>query len=166
MASKLKIVRESQKTYWEKKLNARIEVLKGSGLGETDIQRDIVVRKLKAKVKDTISRIRAITAKDEKIKEMARLKEEKKAAPVVKEKGKKAAPEAPAPKKEKKAKGEKTAKEPKVVKEPKAEKEPAAEKELKAEKEPKAEKKPKAPKEPKPEKETVKAEEEPVGTES
>ncbi len=141
MASKLRIVRESQKTYWEKKLDARIEVLRGSGMGETDIHRDIAVRKLKAKVKDTVSRLRAITARAEKLQEMARVKEEKKAAPVVKEKGKKAAAEAPVPKKEKKAKGEKAAKEPK------------------ADKETKAEKKPKAEKEPKPEKEAAKAEE-------
>jgi len=129
MASKLRIVRESQKTYWEKKLDARIEVLKGSGMGETDIHRDIAVRKLKAKVKDTVSRLRAITAREEKLQEMARVREEKKAAPVVKEKGKKASAEAPAPKKEKKAKGEKAAKEPKSEKKPKAEKEPKPEKE-------------------------------------
>jgi len=154
MASKLRIVQESQKSYWENKLNARIEVLKGSGIGEVDIARDVVVRKLKSKVKDTVARIRAIAAKEEKIKEMARIKEEKKAAPVVKEKGKKAAPEAPAPKKEKKPKAEKATKEAKTEKEPKAEKKPKAEKE------------PKAAKEPKPEKEAVKADENSSGSEA
>lgn len=128
MASKLRVVRESQKTFWEKKLDARIEVLKGTGLDQADIQRDIVVRKLRSKVKDTVSRLRAIAAREKKLQDMVRIREEKKAAPVVKEKGKKAAPEAPAPKKEKKAKGEKAPKEAKADKEPKAEKKPKADK--------------------------------------
>lgn len=148
MASKLRIVQETQKAHWEQKLNARLEVLKAGGVGDAEVQKDTMVRKIKSKIKDVASRIRAITAKEEKIKEMARVKEEKKAAPVVKEKGKKAAEEAQAAKKEKKLKGEKASKEPK------------------AEKKPKAEKEPKPPKEPKPEKEAAAATDKPAGSES
>ena len=89
-------------------------------------------------------RIRAIAAAETKLVDMARLKEEKKAAPP-KEKGKKAPVEAPVAKEsKKKAKGA----------------------EKKEPKEPKAEKKPKAEKEPKPEKEAGKAEEKPPVTEA
>ena len=81
MASKLMKVREDQKAHWELKLKQRLDVLKGNGTSDSRIDKDTVVRKIKAKIKETASRIRAIIAKDEKIKEMARVKEEKKAAP-------------------------------------------------------------------------------------
>ncbi len=156
MASKLMKSRESQKALWEVKLSQRLEILKNKGVSEKEVNKDTVVRKIKSKIKDTAARIRAIAAKEEKIKEMARIREEKKAAPVVKEKGKKAVEEAPAAKKEKKAKGEKAPKEPKAEKAPK---EPKAEKDPKPKKEPK-------PKEPKAEPEAAMAEPEAGGSES
>lgn len=124
MASKLRIVRESQKTYWEKKLDARIEVLRGSGMGETDIHRDIAVRKLKAKVKDTVSRLRAITARAEKLQEMARVKEEKKAAPVVKEKGRRPPPRHRPPRRRRRPRAKRRPRNPRPTRRPRPRRNP------------------------------------------
>lgn len=89
MASKLRISRESQKTYWEDQLNRRKEELSGQGLDEKKVEKDSMVRKLKAKVRESTFRITAIGAREKKLEDMARLREEKKAAPP-KEKGRKA----------------------------------------------------------------------------
>jgi hypothetical protein len=102
MASKLRSVRESQKTYWEDKLGRRREELGAAGLDKKAIEKDTVVKMLRAKVRDTTKRIAAIGAREQKLEDMARLREEKKAAPP-KEKGKKAAAvEEPKTKKKKK----------------------------------------------------------------
>jgi hypothetical protein len=89
MASKLRISRESQKAYWEDKLNKRKEELIGLGLDGKKIEKDSIVKKLKAKVNESAFRIKAIVAREKKLEDMARIREEKKAAPP-KEKGKKA----------------------------------------------------------------------------
>jgi len=121
MASKLMKSREAQQTLWDKKLSQRKEILAAQGKSEPEIEKDTVVRSIKAKLKETKSRIKAIAAKDAKLVDMARLREEKKAAPP-KEKGKKVA-EAAAPKEsKKKAKAAEKAAEKKEGKEPKAEK--------------------------------------------
>jgi hypothetical protein len=89
MASKLRISRESQKAYWEDKLNKRKEELTGLGIEGAKIEKDTIVKKLKAKVRESTFRITAIGAREKKLEDMARTREEKKAAPP-KEKGKKA----------------------------------------------------------------------------
>ena len=89
MASKFRISRESQKAYWEDKLNKRKEQLAGLGYASEKIEKDATVRGLKAKVRECAFRIVAIGAREKKLEDMARLREEKKAAPP-KEKGKKA----------------------------------------------------------------------------
>lgn len=115
MASKAREVRESQKVYWEKKFNQRLGVLSTQGISPEESEKDPVIRGIKAKISDTKARIRAIAAAETKLVDMARLREEKKAAPP-KEKGKKAPVEAPVAKEsKKKAKGAEK-------KEPKAEK--------------------------------------------
>jgi len=118
MASKAREVRESQKVYWEKKLNQRLGVLSTQGISPEESEKDTAIRGIRAKISDTKARIRAIAAAEAKLVDMARIREEKKAAPP-KEKGKKAPAEAPAAKEsKKKAKGA----EKKEPKEPKAEK--------------------------------------------
>jgi hypothetical protein len=89
MASKLRVSRESQKDFWVDKLAKRKEELTGLGYDEGKIEKDTVVRQLKAKVRESAFRVTAITAREKKLEDMARLREEKKAAPP-KEKGKKA----------------------------------------------------------------------------
>jgi hypothetical protein len=114
--------REAQQALWERKLNQRKEILAGEGKSEAEIETDTVVRSIKARIRETRARIKAIIAKEAKLVEMARLREEKKAAPP-KEKGKKVVEEAAAPKEsKKKAKAAEKAAEKKEGKEPKAEK--------------------------------------------
>jgi hypothetical protein len=118
MASKLMKSREVQLTVWEKKLSQRKEILVAKGRSVAEIEKDTVVRSIKSKIKETKARIKAINAKEAKLVEMAKVREEKKAAPP-KEKGKKVAEEAAAPKESKK---KAKAAEKKEGKEPKAEK--------------------------------------------
>lgn len=110
MASKLRSARETQKADWQGKLDGRMSELKELGLDGKGIEKDAVIRKLKAKVREASFRLSAIVAGEKKIEDMARIKEEKKAAPP-KEKGKKAAPveDAKAKKKEKKKEPKKKA---------------------------------------------------------
>ncbi|HNY65311.1 MAG TPA: hypothetical protein PKM41_07710 [Deltaproteobacteria bacterium] len=89
MASKLRSSRESQKALWGEKLSRRVEALSGLGLDGDRIEKDSIVRKLKAKVRETTFRLNAIAAREKKLEDMVRLREEKKAAPP-KVKGKKA----------------------------------------------------------------------------
>lgn len=108
MASKLRSVREAQKAYWVEKLSQRRAELSEKGIDGSQIEKDSVVKKLKAKINDTNIRLAAIEANEQKLVDMARIREEKKAAPQ-KEKGKKApAPvvEAKPKKKKKKEEGE------------------------------------------------------------
>jgi hypothetical protein len=102
MASKLRNVRESQKAHWVERLNRRKEALQAMGLDVDVIERDTVVRKLKAKVHDTTLRLAAIEANEKKLVDMARLREEKKAAPQKEKGGKAEAAEEPKAKKKKK----------------------------------------------------------------
>jgi len=89
------------------KLDQRKAELGETGIDGDLIEKDSVVKKLKAKINDSNIRLAAIEANEQKLVDMARLKEEKKAAPQ-KEKGKKAAPpvvEAKPKKKKKKEEG-------------------------------------------------------------
>jgi hypothetical protein len=116
MASKLRSARETQKAAWQEKLAGRMNELKDMGVDGKSIEKDAIIRKLKAKVREATFRLTAIVAREKKLEDMARIKEEKKAAPP-KEKGKKAAPveDAKSKKKEKKKEGQEKApkKEPK-----------------------------------------------------
>ncbi len=99
MASKLRSARETQKAVWQDKLAGRMNELKGMGVDGKNIEKDPIIRKLKAKVREATFRLTAIVGREKKLEDMARTREEKKAAPP-KEKGKKAA----APVEEKKSK--------------------------------------------------------------
>jgi hypothetical protein len=96
---------ESQKKAAEERLAARLELLKGQGLGDDVIRRETMVRKFNAEIRKAKQRLAAAAAAEKLTADKARIKTEKAAAP--KDSGKKSAPkpEGPAPvKKPKKAK--------------------------------------------------------------
>jgi len=88
MASKEKPARLEQRVHWEEKLNQRLSLLTDKGVGSEKIAKDTTVRQLRAKMRETDKRLRAIEGKEKKLEEMAKVKAEKLAAPK-KEKGKK-----------------------------------------------------------------------------
>lgn len=112
MASKDRSTRDAQKVYWGNKLNCYMKVLADKGLESEKIDKDPIVRKMRAKIRKTRFRLRVITENEKKVEEMARIKEEKKTAPP-KEKAKKVKPskQAPAEDKPKKKKKKEVKKE-------------------------------------------------------
>jgi hypothetical protein len=81
MASKAKESRLEQRHYWDEQLEQRLSLLTEKGLEADAISRDTTVRKLRAKIRETGQRLRAIEGKEKKAEEMARVKAEKLAAP-------------------------------------------------------------------------------------
>jgi archaellum component FlaD/FlaE len=81
MPSKSRTSREGQLAYWEGRLQDRMGVLSKQGYDQERIAADAAVRGIKAKIRETKQRLRAIDAGEKKIEEMARLKLEKEQAP-------------------------------------------------------------------------------------
>jgi len=109
MASKDKLVRLDQKLYLEERLNQRLTVLTDKGFLPEKAAKDTIVKKIRAQLRKTEGRIKAITELEKKVEEKARIKAEKMAAP---KKEKKKPKEAPVEskrqkKKEKKSKAKK-----------------------------------------------------------
>ena len=88
MASKAKEMRVNQREYWEGKLKERFSVLSEQGVAPEKMTKDVAVRKIRAKLRDTEARLKAIARLEKQTEEMARIKVEKAAAPK-KEKAKK-----------------------------------------------------------------------------
>lgn len=88
MSSKSKESRLDQKAFWENELSRRLEVLADSGIEPATIAKDTAVRKLRAKIRETAGRLRAISTAEKKVEEMEKIRAEKLAAPKV-EKSKK-----------------------------------------------------------------------------
>ena len=88
MGSKTKQTREDQRSYWETKLSQRLSVLSERGMESEKITKDPGVRKIRAKLRQTQGRLKAIAESEKKAAEIAQTKAEKNAAPK-KEKGKK-----------------------------------------------------------------------------
>ncbi|MBW2129167.1 MAG: hypothetical protein JRH13_07360 [Deltaproteobacteria bacterium] len=88
MASKTKEARLDQKKRLEEQLERRLAALTDRGLDSARIAKDVKVRMLRAEIRKTNARLKAISAIEKKNEEMARLRTEKAAAPK-KEKGKK-----------------------------------------------------------------------------
>lgn len=110
MGSKLREVQNGQKARFEQNLKDRLAVLSEAGIESSKIDKDSLVKKLRANIKAINARLKAIDANEKKTEELARMKVEKAAAPqkspeavTVKEKK---AKEAPAPAKEKTKKKE------------------------------------------------------------
>jgi hypothetical protein len=110
MASKSNETRLKQKAALEAKLQKRLALLAEKGLDEKKIARDVLVKELKANLKETQVRLRAIAANVKRTEDLAAMKAERLAKPKEETpKAKKAAPEPPPeakPKKKKKKEGE------------------------------------------------------------
>ena len=87
MVSKSLEARENQKEYWGSKLDQRLSFLTEKGFEPGKIAKDVTVRKLRAKMRETESRLKTIAIKKKKVEKMVRIKAEKAAAPK-QEKGK------------------------------------------------------------------------------
>jgi len=81
MPSKSKAARLNQKDSLENRLEQRLTVLAEKGLKPGDISKDVNVRGIRAKIRETNARLNAISALEKKAEEMARSKAEKEAAP-------------------------------------------------------------------------------------
>ena len=73
MVSKSFESRENQKEYWGSKLDQRLSFLTEKGFEPGKIAKDVTVRKLRAKLRETGSRLKTIASKEKKVKEMARI---------------------------------------------------------------------------------------------
>jgi hypothetical protein len=89
MSSKSKAARLNQRGYWESKLEHRLNVMVEKGLEPIEVSKDSNVRKIRAKIRKTNTRLKAISALEKKTEEMARVKSEKAAAPKEKKGNKK-----------------------------------------------------------------------------
>ncbi len=89
MPSKKKEARLDQREYWDAQLKQRLSLLTEKGLGAEAISRDVTVRRLRARLRETSHRLRVIEGMEQKTAELARLKAEKLAAPKIKKSGKK-----------------------------------------------------------------------------
>lgn len=74
MASKDRAERKEQKLYWENQLSRRLEVLTEKGLEPGRIAKDPTVKKIRAKMRKTETRLRAIDELAKKNKEMIEAK--------------------------------------------------------------------------------------------
>jgi len=81
MASKDKEARLAQKAYWQDRLDQRLNALAQDGKEAAQIEKDSEVRRLRALVKESNSRLKTIEAKEAKKEEMSRIKAERLAAP-------------------------------------------------------------------------------------
>jgi hypothetical protein len=105
MASKSKETRLKQKATLEAKLQKRLALLAEKGLDEKKIARNVLVKQLKAKLKTTAVRLRAIAAHVKRTADLDTIKAERLAKPKEEAlKAKKAAPEPPPEAKAKKKK--------------------------------------------------------------
>ncbi len=81
MGSNSKAARLNQMNYWEGKLEQRIKALSDAGKEPQKIATDPVVRKIRAKIRETRARIRVIEEKEKKNEELARRKAQKTSEP-------------------------------------------------------------------------------------
>jgi|OpeIllAssembly_1097287.scaffolds.fasta_scaffold01179_4 septal ring factor EnvC (AmiA/AmiB activator) len=108
---------EGQKKDGEEKLAARLAMLKGKGISPEKIQKDATVRRLKAELRHSNTRLASIAAQEKLNQERVLAKEQKIAAKKAeREAALKGASAEPAEKKEKKGKKEKPEKEAKPEK--------------------------------------------------
>lgn len=105
MSSESKETRLKQKAEWEMKLQRRLALLARKGVDEKKIARDVLVKELQAKIKESQRRLRAIAAVEKRTGELAAAKAERLAKPKEEAPGaKKGAPEPPPAAKPKKKK--------------------------------------------------------------
>ncbi len=76
MASESRETRLKQKAEWEVKLQKRLALLAEKGADKKKIVRDMLVKELKAKIKESHVRLRAIEATEKRTAELATIKAE------------------------------------------------------------------------------------------
>ena len=81
MASQSRETRQKQLAEWEVKLQKRLALLGEKGFDEKKIARDVLVKELKAKIKESQVRLRAIGANEKQTAELAAIKAERLAKP-------------------------------------------------------------------------------------
>jgi hypothetical protein len=111
MGLKRKQLSIRQKAYFEQKLQDRLSFLSGKGIKSPKADKDTLVRKLQAKIRDVNNRLRLITDHEKRTEEMAKIKAERAAAPRKEQEGGKGEKPKKAPEegKGKKTKAEKKA---------------------------------------------------------
>ena len=77
MPSKSREARDEQKNYWERELKLRLKLLGEKGWPSEKVDKDPMIRKIKAQLRSTGRRIVVIEGRRKKIEEMARIKAEK-----------------------------------------------------------------------------------------
>ncbi|MDD5450637.1 MAG: hypothetical protein PHT49_01915 [Desulfovibrionales bacterium] len=81
MASERRETRLKQKAEWEVKLQKRLALLAEKGADKKKIARDALVKGLKAKIRESQIRLRAIDATEKRTAELATIKAERLARP-------------------------------------------------------------------------------------
>jgi hypothetical protein len=81
MVSKQKQKQLGQKENFERKLKDRLSILSERGVDSSKIDKDTVVKKLRADVRAMNARLNAIDRNEKKTEELAKIKAEKAAAP-------------------------------------------------------------------------------------
>jgi hypothetical protein len=116
MGLKRKQMQLRHKKNVEQELKNRLSFLSGKGIEARKIDKDPLVRKLKADIKRVNYRLRLMADHEKRSEEMAKVKAERAAAPSKEQEGLKAEKPKKAPEagKEKKTKGEKKAAPPKA----------------------------------------------------
>jgi len=111
MGLKRKQMQLRQKAYFEQKLKDRLSFLSRKGIEAPKVDKDSLVRKLKASIRAVNNRLRLIADNKKRMEEMAKIKAERAAAPPKEQEGGKAEKpkKAPGEGKEKKIKAEKKA---------------------------------------------------------
>jgi hypothetical protein len=77
MSSKSKNARQDQKAQWEQKLAQRVSMLNEKGFERETIGKDASVRMLRAKLRETGFRLKAISELEKRIEELQKMKTEK-----------------------------------------------------------------------------------------
>lgn len=109
MGSKQKQTQTGQKAFFERRLEDRLSFLSKKGIESPEINKDTLVKKLRADIRAVNARLKAIADNEKRTEALAKVKAEKAAAPPKdKQDGKGKEPkEAPAEVKEKKKKKDK-----------------------------------------------------------
>jgi len=146
MGSKQKQTQMNQKAFFEQRLEDRLSSLSKKGIESPHIDKDSLVKRLRAKIKAVTNRLKVIAANEKRTEELVKIKAEKAAAPLKdqergKEKKAKEATEEGKVKKKKPEKAEKTEKLEKTEVSPKEQETPKAEKQKAAPEEGKEKKK-------------------------
>lgn len=117
MGLKRKQMLIQQQAYFEQKLKDRLSFLSGKGIKSPKADKDTLVRKLKADIRAVKNRLRVIADNEKRTEEMAKIKEQRAAAPQKEKEGGKGEKPKKAPEegKGKKIKAEKKAASPKAA---------------------------------------------------